>query len=325
MRRKNLLIASSSSLRPKRYPLLVIVAVTLSLWTSLGARPAPAGVVYVTLNNGGALGAGSVASYTTEGALLNGSLITGLSTPNGIAVSGNDVYVVNTNTGTVGKYTTSGATVNASLITGLTSPSGIAVSGTDLYIVNQVVAGNGTIGHYTTSGATINASLFSGQPGGQTDIVVSGTNLFVNHHDIGTIGEYTTAGSTVDAALISFANPSSLALSATDLYVGSNNNNVIGKFTTAGATVNAALVSTATGVNALDAFDGNLYAVLASGSVGKFTTAGATVNASLITGLNAPLAIAVVPEPSSFVLGVSALLLLLCGFRTAGRRKVLLA
>ena len=73
------------------------------------------------------LGRGIVGEYTTSGATVNASLITGLNAPYGIAVSGSNLFVANSFSGTVGKYTTSGATVNASLITGLTVPSGIVV------------------------------------------------------------------------------------------------------------------------------------------------------------------------------------------------------
>jgi len=55
-----------------------------------------------------------------------------LNVPNGIAVSGSDLFVTNVGSGTpgsgtIGEYTTSGATVNASLISGLYIPEGIAV------------------------------------------------------------------------------------------------------------------------------------------------------------------------------------------------------
>jgi hypothetical protein len=94
---------------------------------------------------------------------VNASLISGLDRPFGIAISGDDLFVVNRGdapgTGTIGEYTTSGAVVNASLISGLNLPYGLAVYGDDLFVANQF---NGTIGEYTTSGATIDASLISG-------------------------------------------------------------------------------------------------------------------------------------------------------------------
>ena len=90
------------------------------------------------------------------GATLNPSLITGLNSPYGIAVSGSDLFVTNYVNGTIGEYTTSGATVNASLIKGLPTPVAIAVSGSDLFVSNY---GIDAIGEYTTSGATVNAFL----------------------------------------------------------------------------------------------------------------------------------------------------------------------
>jgi hypothetical protein len=83
-------------------------------------------------------GANTIGEYTTAGATVNASLISGLNGPVGIAVSGSNLFVVNLNTGTyggtVGEYTTSGATVNASLISGLSESLFIAVSGTNLFI-----------------------------------------------------------------------------------------------------------------------------------------------------------------------------------------------
>jgi hypothetical protein len=58
---------------------------------------------------------------------VNPALITGLSLPAAIAVSGGNLFVTNELTGTIGEYTTSGATVNASLVSGLHLPYGIAV------------------------------------------------------------------------------------------------------------------------------------------------------------------------------------------------------
>jgi len=83
-----------------------------------------------------------------------------LDEPQGIAISGNDLFVANNYLGTVGEYTTSGATVNASLISGLAYPYGIAISGNDLFVANA--GNNNTVGEYTTSESTINASLISG-------------------------------------------------------------------------------------------------------------------------------------------------------------------
>jgi DNA-binding beta-propeller fold protein YncE len=71
---------------------------------------------------------GTIGEYTTAGATVNASLISGLSFPWGIATSGNDIFVDNEGNGTIGEYTTAGATVNADLISGLDNPTGIAVA-----------------------------------------------------------------------------------------------------------------------------------------------------------------------------------------------------
>jgi DNA-binding beta-propeller fold protein YncE len=97
---------------------------------SLGFGAAHADNIFVT-NQG--QGNGTIGEYTTSGATVNASLVTGLSNSYGIAVSGSDLFVTNVtgaNSGTVGEYTTSGATVNASLISGLNEPVGIAIEST---------------------------------------------------------------------------------------------------------------------------------------------------------------------------------------------------
>jgi DNA-binding beta-propeller fold protein YncE len=69
---------------------------------------------------------------------LDPALISGLSLPQGIAVSGGNLFVTSLNltsdTGRIGKYATSGATVDPALITTLGGPSKIAVSGADLFV-----------------------------------------------------------------------------------------------------------------------------------------------------------------------------------------------
>jgi hypothetical protein len=108
-------------------------------------------------------GSGSIIEYTTAGATVNPSLVSGLNrSPSGLAVSGGDLFVANLYSGTIGEYTTGGATVNASLVSGLSGPDGLEVSGGDIFVVNN---STGTIGEYTTGGATVNASLVSGLDG----------------------------------------------------------------------------------------------------------------------------------------------------------------
>jgi len=64
-------------------------------------------------NGSGTTTNGAIGVYTTSGATVNAALITGLTNPTGIAVSGSDVFVVKAGNnsignGTIGEYTTSG-------------------------------------------------------------------------------------------------------------------------------------------------------------------------------------------------------------------------
>src|SRR5450759_474808 len=168
--------------------------------------------------------ADTIGEYTNSGATVNASLVSGLSVPWGIAVSGSNLFVTNQFNsqmadGTIGEYNAiTGAAVNASLVSGLNEPLGIAVSGSNLFVTNGYggTTGAGTIGEYNAiTGATVNASLVSGlnYPVG---IAVSGSDLFVTNANPGTIGEYTTSGATVNASLISGSGfyPTNIAVSA---------------------------------------------------------------------------------------------------------------
>jgi hypothetical protein len=175
-----------------RHGLGGLFAVLLGLLSHNAAR---ADLLFVT-------NSGTIGEYTTAGATVNPALISGLSRPFGIAVSGSDLFVTNAGNDTIGQYTTGGATVNPTLISGLSNPFGIAVSGSDLFVVNAGSFGIGTIGQYTTAGATVNPALISGLSFPMA-IAVSGSDLFVTNAGIGTIGAYTTSGATVNPALIS--------------------------------------------------------------------------------------------------------------------------
>ncbi len=251
-----------------------------------------AGQLFV-VNNGSL----SIEEYTTAGAAVNKHLVGSLYDPNGIALSGSDLFESNYSAGTIGEYTTAGTTVNAALVSGLSDPEGIAISGSDLFVANFL---SGTIGEYTTSGATVNAALVTGltQP---TGIVISGSNLFVSNAS-GTIGEYTISGVTVNPALVTgLHQPSGLAISGSDLFVANYASGTIGEYTTSGATVNAALVKRlghpfGIAVAGSDLFVANDQ----NGRIGEYTTGGATVNAALVSGLSEAIGLAVqIPTPPS--------------------------
>ena len=113
----------------------IIYGIALAL-TCILAATLKAQNLYVT-----SFANGTTGKYTTAGATVNASLISGLQSPSGIAISGTNLFVANFASGTVGHYTTDGATINASLISGLNLPCGIAIYGNDLFVANS---GGGT-------------------------------------------------------------------------------------------------------------------------------------------------------------------------------------
>ena len=124
------------------------------------------------------------------GATINAALISGLNEPEGMAISGSNLFVANFGNGTVDEYnaTTGAATgINASFITGLDEPEGLVLSGSTLYVANS---GNGTVGEYNaTTGAAISASFITGllSPSG---LAISGNTLYVSDSASGTVAEY---------------------------------------------------------------------------------------------------------------------------------------
>jgi hypothetical protein len=227
--------------------------------------------------------------------LVNDSLVTGLSDPTAVAVSGGDLLVVNGDT--IGQYNaTTGATINASFISGLSYSPAIAVSGGDLFVTNFQ---SGTIAEYNaTTGATINASLVSGLSGPGA-IAVSDGDLFVTSGS-GTVGEYdATTGATINASLVSgLSDPYGIAVSGGDLFVANSspgvdeygdNYGTIGEYTTAGATVNATLITGLEYPGQIAVSGGNLY-VASDGTIDEYTLTGATINAALVAA-NGPFAL----------------------------------
>jgi hypothetical protein len=251
-------------------------------------------------------GNGTIGEYKLDGTTVATALVSGLSNPIAIAVSGPNLFVTNAGNGTVGEYTTSGGTVNASLITGLSNPVAIAVSGSNLFVNN----GSSTVGEYTTSGGTVNASLITGVQSNTLGLAVSGSNLFVGT-GYSTIGEYTISAGTVTGSNTSFitglTDPGGFSVSGTNLVVvnevsDANNHGLypIGEYSTlTGQPVNSSLVTGANSPTGTVVSGTNLLVVdLDDGTVDEYPTSGGTTSTTFITGLDFPEGIAV-PEPSS--------------------------
>jgi hypothetical protein len=253
---------------------------------------------------------GTVAKYANSGAVVNASLITGLTRAAGIALGTNGhLYVADSGKGTIGEYTSFGATVDASLVTGLSDPMGLVLDGNGhIYVASY---NQGTVGEYTVSGTTVNAALIAGlfEP---TGLTLDGQgHVFMVDPLRTVVVEYTTSGTLVNSSLC----PGNLVVADGYGYLfvaqtSNGTNFVIAEYTTSGVPINTSLIS-GSGYAAAIVLDGNQNIFLASGNqaglytIGEYTTSGGTVNASLITGLSTVSFLtvtAVAPSPPSVTL-----------------------
>jgi hypothetical protein len=290
-------------------------ALILALPLVVGAQ------IFVTNNNGSTsrVSRGTVGEYNLDGSAVNTPLLSGLPGPNGVAVSGARLFLVETATDHVDEYSTDVGSPGLVVAEGPLSPTKLALVGTNLYVVSVL----GSVGKYTTFGATVNDSLitdFNGDVNNgplATGIAVSadGSRLFVANNGDNTIGDYNSAtGAAINAALVAGLNhPTGLAISGNSLYVANSGNGTIGKYNLDGTPVNPAFITGLSNPLDLTAFGGNIYVVNnGTNSIGEYDAAtGAAINAALITGLNDPQGIAVVPEPAALALFAAGAAILL--------------
>jgi sugar lactone lactonase YvrE len=175
------------------------------------------------------------------------ALISGLTWPGGILVSGGQIFISETNRPSIDEYNLDGTVVHVPLVPGetLTNPYCLAVSGGQLYVADL---GAGTVGEYNVSdGSAVNSSLISGldHPFG---VAISGGQLYVacNGHmaNDGTISEYNLNGTPVQVPLVSGLNkPCGITISAGEIYVANVGNSTVGEYNLNGTPVNASLIS----------------------------------------------------------------------------------
>ncbi len=251
--------------------------------------------------------AGTIGKYTTSGAAVNTSLVTGLSNPSGLVTDGTNLFVSNFTTGAL-EYTLSGDPVNTPF-SGAFAP--LALQGNDLFAVDA----SGTVGEFTTSGNTLNPAVISligsnNEPDDIQAIAVDGEDLFVSYALRGVvmgvvpafkIGEYTTSGGTVNASLLSGSGfVLGLAVEGDDLFVA-NGLGAIGDYSIPTTTWNPSLITGLDSPYAL-AINGNdlFVANSGNGTIGEYTTSGDMVSPALISGLTGNIyGLAVVPEPAT--------------------------
>jgi hypothetical protein len=256
-------------------------------------------------------GSGRIASYSTSGALINASVVSGFSNSDiPFVLSGTSLFVSDYPQNAIRKYTTSGTLVDANFISGLPDhPGNLAVAGSDLF-VTHINGPFSQVGSYTTSGATTNAALISAGLFNPFGIAVSGPNLYIaNYGGSNTIGKYDSAtGNLIETMSISgLTSMTSIAISGSNLYVLDIASSTIGAYDiTTGVAVNANLISGLISPMGMAISGSSLYVTSyngdgSNGIVGEYTLAGDTINATLISGLNSPyyIAIGAIPEPST--------------------------
>jgi hypothetical protein len=210
--------------------------------------------------------AGYVGEYLTSGFTVNASLVTGLSNPTAIAVSGNMLFVSEAYLGVayegfIAGYRTLPDGFGIGPVASLPQsvPTQFAVADSELFIIDSRGSGLPTIVKYRWGSGFASWIEPPKDPRQAYPVAIAaaGATVFVVD-SAGAIGAYTTAGVPINRALVTnLPNPVGIAVSGPFLYVLSGN-----------------------------------------GTIGKFTVAGAVVNASLVTGLNSPSAIAVAEEPA---------------------------
>jgi hypothetical protein len=259
--------------------------------------------------------AGKVEAYDFNGQTINSSLLSGLDSPLGIAVSGSDLFVSHANQGRIGLYTTSGGTTNASFITGLNLVGDIAVDGGFLYAFYLASNGEGRIGKFNAfDGSVVNADLVN--PTGQwavppvtglpaRAIEVAGGNLFVLNWNweqgSGWIGKYNLDGTPVNDFLITgLYEPRGLAASGSHLYVTDWSR--VGKYGLDGTVVDASLITGLEATGGIVATETQLLVTsnqFPNGYVGAYDFDGSVIRQKFLGGsMHAPGGIAVaLPDP----------------------------
>jgi glutamine cyclotransferase len=285
-----------------------IIAITLLTGFISSLENSKASVLYVTDN-----GAGVVGTYDSiTGSAINSAFITGIGGPTGIAFDGNQLYVGHDN-GYVGQYNlTTGAAVNSTLISGLNSVNGLAVLDNNLFYANW---GNSTFGKFDLT--TLNKiGSYSVSQYRAFGLAIYGDTLLAAGRS--GIGQYNTSTGAQIKGIDSSGPVNGIAVAGNYLYAAYNTLGTIGRFNLADGTGSYNFI---TGLNTPRgvAIDGNNLFVSSGTSIAQYNaTTGATINSSFISGLNIPVYIAIVPEPSTYALfGLGALALVVAYRRKA--------
>lgn len=297
------------------------MAIMISAISILCGSFVQAAAIYIT-NNTNSTTAGSVVGYTYNGVTVSAGItgfttIAGLNGPYAITSDGTNLYtgsLQGTGTGsTINKYTLAGANVSVPLISAPGPTRGLATYNGFLY---QAGTTSSVITKYSTSSGSGTSFITGLTPNIAHNIAIDAANniVYVSSYDSqlnggGQVGSYNlTTGAVITANLISgvgLGGAFGLALDgAGDLFISGANTNVVSKYVIATNDLTTGFINIGSGGVQGIAIDGtDLYVVQnTAGKIGKYSTINASGTSSFISGLTAPEAIVVIPEPSSVAL-----------------------
>jgi hypothetical protein len=265
-------------------------------------------------------GVGPINEYDWSGNAIGSPLASGLSLPIGLAATSSVFYATNNQQGTVAEYNIDGTIIAPTFIQGLTNPIGLLNDNSNHLFVLDADAG--TIGEFdATTGHAINPAFITDLDSPR-QMATDGTYLYVSIYG-GNVSKYDMSGNLIKQYLVGGLNGDGLfgiAVAGPNLYVVGNASNTVGEYnTTTGDPVNPNLIPSLASPEDIVSDGTSLWvANYSTGTVGQYDLSGNPINPTFISNLNGPVALALVPEPSSLcLLGISGVLLLMRRRRTA--------
>ena len=197
------------------------------------------GEVYIANYLGGTGGYGNVVIFNSQTSSVIGSIDSSPSAfdhPDGIFVSGSNIYVANAGASNVLIFNTDGALTGAITSGAFNYPEGIALSGSNIYVANTD-ANNVLI--FNTDGA-LTGAITSGAFAHPAGIVLSGSNIYVANAGASNVLIFNTDGALTGAITSgAFDYPEGIALSGSNIYVANADASNVLIFNTDGALTGA--------------------------------------------------------------------------------------
>jgi hypothetical protein len=295
---------------------MVAPAVSITYWWN--PQAAHGQTIFVSVSSG------QVGQYIETGSSItssNSSFISDTNDPEGLAISGTNLYVTNFSDASVGEYSAISGTGTAAFATAdMNEPLGIGVSGSNLYVGNFGINSGDDVNKYNASTGAVIINQYITGLSGPAELAISGSNLYVNNAEGGSVTAYNLTANAPLAgfSLTGLSSNFALAIYQNDLFVANESSGVVSEFNaTTGASISPSFISSGLGhPTYMTVFGSDLY-ILDAGKddVAEYDVSSGSavaVNTSLITGLINPqgILVTVVPEPSrwSLLLGAVGLL-----------------